>query len=93
MDDQLKKKKKKERKITLAAEWTTGFGTVRKWRWKRMKVIAMVKPRKDGSYYGLSCVSPKFLCLSSNPLVLQNVTIFEDSIFKGVIKVKWSHWG
>ena len=53
-----------------------------------MKVIAMVKPRKDGSYYGLSCVSPKFLCLSSNPLVLQNVTIFEDSIFKGVIKVK-----
>lgn len=54
------------RKITLAAEWTIGFGTVRKWCWKKMKVIAMVKPRKMVSYYGLSCVSPKFLCWSSN---------------------------
>ena len=54
------------RKITLSAEWTIGFGTARKWRWKKMKVIAMVKPRKDGRYNGLSCVSPKFLCWSSN---------------------------
>lgn len=70
------------RKITLAAVWTTGFGTVREWGWKKMKVaVAVVAARKDGGCYGLSCVPHDSYVEAPTP-ELQNVTICGDRSLK-----------
>lgn len=44
--------------------------------------------------YGLNCVPPpKFVCWKSYFPVLQNVTVFGDTAFKEIIKVKWGQTG